>query len=167
MEKLADQIEHFLNQQMILYTSLDSLFEEEKKQIIEMNVDGLWNTIAQKKSIFELLHKMNLDMKDLLELEAREMGEDNQTFKLSNLIKKMSVPETIKKKLRQITLGVEACKKKVHSAALANKQYIQDSMGLINDIFSIATRTGDEKKYSRSGYVTDASIPNRLINTEV
>ncbi len=111
MEKLADKIEHFLNQQMILYTSLDSLFEEEKKQIVDMDVDGLWNTTAQKKSIFNLLNKMNLDMKDLLELEAQQLGEENNTFKLSVLILIMLVPQKIKKNLKHVKLGVVVCKK--------------------------------------------------------
>jgi flagellar FlgN protein len=167
MEKLADKIEHFLNQQMILYTSLDSLFEEEKKQIVDMNVDGLWNTVAQKKNIFNLLYKMNLDMKNLLELEAQQLGEENEPFKLSDLILKMPVPQKIKKNLKQVKLGVEACKKKVYSAAMANKQYVQESIIVINDIFSLVGQDSNEKKYSRSGQVMDNNISTRLINTEV
>jgi hypothetical protein len=166
MEILADKIEHFLNQQMILYSSLDSIFEEEKKQLIELNVDGLWGTVAQKKNIIQLLSKMNLDMKKLLEMEADLLGEDKESFNLSELIGKMPSPVSVKNHLRKIKKNVETFKNKVNAIALSNKKYVQESLVVIDDIFSIATRPDNDRNYSYMGQMVDSGNSNHLISTE-
>lgn len=166
MEKIADNLEVYLEKQLELYTALETVFAQEKKQLVDMDVDGLWKTVATKKQIVSQLTQLNTDMTVLVRKYGWQAKGETDVFNLSQLIKRLPVSQMVKKHLKQIKLGVEHCKEKVHSAAQANKQYVQESLVVINDIFSQTHRVKAEQKYNYSGQILESNTSG-LINTEV
>ena len=113
------------------------------------------------------MEKLNVEIKALLDSRADELGEDRKEFNFSDLILKMPVSQVIKSKLKHVKHGLELCKKNVFTAAMANKKYVQESLVVINDIFSNAVQVVNEKQYSYSGQLLDSNDKPSLINTEV
>lgn len=166
MEKFADKVETFLDHQLELYGALETVFEQEKRQIVDMDIDGLWKTVAAKKEIFRELNEMNRDMVSLMTTTGWHPPKDKKNLNLTDLIGKLPVSRKVKMHLKQIKMAVEQCREKVFAAALANKQYVQDSLVVINDIFTQARQVNNQRNYNYSGQFQENNA-TRLINTEV
>ena len=151
MEILADTIENLLKKELVLYKELQSILEKEKRYIVDMDIDSLWKTIAQKKQITVELESLNKKMLKLIETRADELSMDSSSLKLSDYIKKLPVSQKIKSKLRTIKLGLETYKKSVSSLAFTNKTYINESLAVINDIVSTVVDSADNKQYNTYG----------------
>ena len=167
MEKLADRIEKFLEKQLSLYEALESVVEKEKKQIVDMDSDALWKTTDRKRKICRDLEQSYNELKKSLNSSHAEFTGKEGTFRLSGLIQVLPVSAAAKSKLRQMQLRLELCREKISVIAAANKQYVQDSLAIIDDIFS---QGGEEKaagQYNHSGQAQDRTNPIRLIRTEV
>ena len=167
MEKIAHKVENMLEEKISFYKELQSILEEEKGYIVSMDVDSLWKTIAPKKQIALQLKIIMQQIVDLLEKRAVELGMDYASFGLSDFIKKMPVSREIKSKLRNSKLALETCKKTVSTLASANQKYIKESLVVIDDIFSMAVNTANEKEYNNSGSLLENKEKNNLINAEV
>lgn len=167
MEKFAYKIEGLLQEKLFLYKELQRILEQEKKHIVDMNVDCLWETTAQKNQIVLKLERLSKSMYTLIEKRAVELSMDSTSFKLSDFIKKLPVPGKIKSNIRKIKLALETCKKSVSILAIANKKYINESLLVINDVFSMVVDTANKKQYNNSGNLLEKKEKNRLINAEV
>lgn len=167
MEKLADRIEDFLEKQLGLYEALQSVVEKEKKQIVDMDSDALWKTIGEKKEICHDIERGYIELKKSLKSNSAGPVGDEETFSLSDLIQKLPISSVSKSKLRQMVLGVELHKKEVFTIAAANKQYVQDSLAVIDEIFSQSGKPENAGQYNPSGQSSDQKNPIRLISTEV
>jgi len=167
MEKLADTVENLLEKTFSLYQELEQVLEQEKIHVVNMDVDSLWKTIARKKHMISSLEMLNIKMHKLLEKRAAELSMDSASFKLPDLIGKLPVSRPVKSRLRRIRLCLETIKKSVSALAVGNKDYINESLSVINGVFSMATDTASKKQYSRSGNLLKRYENNRLINAEV
>lgn len=167
MEKFADKVGNLLEEKLFLYKKLQSILEKEKHYIIDMDIDCLWETIAQKKQIVLKLEPLTQKMLNLLEKRAGELSMDCTSFNLSDFIKKMPVSLKIKSRLSKIKLALETCKKSVSALALGNKRYLNESLVVIDDIFSMVVDIVDKKQYNNSGNISENKGKNRLINAEV
>lgn len=167
MENLAEETQDYLEQQLKVYEKLQLLFSEEKKQLVDMDVDGLWESVAQKKKLYHELERLSIELKCFLDSKNMAIGKDVETLSLSDLIFKLPVSKKTKSKLKRLKKGLEICKESVFVAAAANKRYVQDSLTVVNDIISHTIQTVGQEQYSQSGRLLDSSDTTKLINTEV
>lgn len=166
MEKLADKIEKMLEETLSSYKELNSILEAEKVHIVEMAIDSMWETIAQKKQIALTLEILRKKIQHRLEQRAAELNMDAQNFKLSDFIKKMPDSAVVKSNLRNLRLELETSKTDALSLAAANKKYIDEHLSVINDIFSLVSDTVPKKQYNYTGKIVENVGKNRLINAE-
>ena len=166
MEILADTIEQLLRKELALYKELQSILEKEKLYIVDVDLDSLWETIAQKKQIAIELELLNKSMHKFLETRADELSMDSSSLKLSDYIKKLPVSQKIKSKLRTIKFGLETYKKSVSSLAFANKKYINESLAVINDIVLTVVDSVGSKQYNNYGDLFKKK-KNKFISAEV
>ena len=167
MEKFVYTVENLLGEKLSLYKELQGIIEKEKHYIIDMDTDCLWETIAQKKKIVLKLEPLTKKMLKLLEKRADELSMDRTAFKLSDLIKKMPVSPKIKSRLNKIKLALETSKKSVSAIAVSNKRYLNESLIVIDDIFSMVVDIVNEKQYNNSGNISENKGKNHLIDAEV
>lgn len=167
MEKFADMVENLLGEKLILYKELQTILERENHCIVDMDIDGLWETIARKKQIVLKLELLSKHLFSLLEKRAEELSMEYTSFKLSDFIKKMPVSPKVKSKLNKIRLALSICKQGVSDLALANKRYLNESLSVIDDIFSTTIDKAHRKQYNNSGNILPGKEKNHLISAEV
>ena len=167
MEKHADNLENLLEEKLCLYKELQVIFEQETHYVVDMDVDSLWETIAQKKQITSRLERLSEKMGQILEIRAKELNADITLFTLSDLIKNLPVSKKIQSKLGKIQFALGIYQKTISDLALANKTYINDSLGLINDVFSMVLDTAGKKEYNKSGRLLGNKGKNGLFKAEV
>ncbi len=167
MEILADTIENLLNNELVLYKELQSILEKEKRYIVDMDIDSLWKTVAQKQQIAMELESLNKKMVKLLKTRAVELSMDSSSLQLSDYIKKLPVSQKVKSKLRTIKLGLETYKKNVSILWLANKTYISESLAVINNIVSTVVDKVNKEQYNNCGNLLENKEKKRFISAEV
>ena len=167
MEILACTIEDLLEKELSLYKELQSILEKEKRHITDMDIEGLWETVAQKKQIILQLEPLGKRMHKLIKNRSAELSIKSTSFKLSDFIEKLPVTRKIKSKFRKLKFGLETYKKNVATLALANKTYINESMAVINDIVSTVVDTANRQQYSKSGSLLEKKEKKRFISAEV
>lgn len=167
MEKFAYKIEHLLLEKLSLYEKLQTIFEEEKTYVIDMEIDSLWVTISKKKSLALSIESVRQKIIFLFDQTYSGLNMDTQPFSLSYMIKIMNVPSEKRMELRKINLAVTTCKKQIARLAYENKNYINEYLAIIDGVFSTVLDTTDKKQYSNSGTVLKNDDKNLLINTEV
>ena len=167
MEILACTIEDLLEKELSLYKELQSILEKEKSHIVDMDIDSLWETVAQKKQIVLKLEPLGKRMHKLIEDRSAELSIKNTSFNLSDFIDKLPVTRKIKSKFRKIKFGLETYKKNVSILALANKTYINDSLSVISDIVSTVVDTANRQQYNNSGSLLKNKEKKRFISAEV
>ncbi|MCP4673615.1 MAG: flagellar protein FlgN [Desulfobacula sp.] len=167
MEKLAWTIEDLLEKELALYKELQNILEQEKHYIVDMDVDSLWKTIVEKKQIALKLESMDKKIFNLLEKRSAALSMESKTLKLSDFILKLPVSRKIKSKLRRIKLGLETYKENVSTLALANKTYINESLAVINNIFSVVVEKVNQEQYNNCGNILENREKKRFISAEV
>ncbi len=167
MEILAWTIEDLLEKELVLYKELQSVLEKEKRYIVDMDIDCLWETIVQKKEIILKLAPMDRKMLDLLENRSAQLSMESKSLKLSDFIERLPVSKKIKSKLRKIKLGLETYKKNVSILGLANKTYITESLSVINDIVSTIVYKVNQEQYNNCGNLLENKEKKRFISAEV
>ncbi len=167
MEILACIIEDLLEKELSLYKQLHTILEKEKRYIVDMDIDCLWETTAQKKQIVLKLGQIEKRVHRLMENKHEELSLKSQSLKFSDFIEKLPVPRKIKSRLRKIKLGLETYKKSVSTLGLANKTYIIESISVINDIVSTIADKVNREQYSNCGNLLENKKKKRFISAEV
>lgn len=166
MEKIARKIEELLEEKFFLYQKLQSILEQEKTYIVNMDVDSLWITVSQKKSLILGIEDARQKIIHLLGKES--LAPDNlQSFNLTSAIKWMAVSSEKKADLEKIYLAVNTCKKEIARQASDNKDYIHESLGIIHSVFSTILGDVEKKGYTPSGTSLHNNGKNRLIHAQV
>ena len=167
MEILACTIEELLEEELALYKELQSILEKEKHYIVDMDIDCLWETTAQKKQIILKLAPIDKKVHKLMEQRAVELSMKSRSLKLSDFIEKLPVARKIKSRLRKIKLGLETYKNSVSTLGLANKTYIIESLSIINDIVSTIVEKVNREQYNNAGSLLEKKETKRFISAEV
>ncbi len=167
MEKIARKIEELLEEKLFLYQELQSILEQEKTYIVKMDIDSLWVTVSQKKSLILRIEDARQKIIHLLGKESLDPDKDTQSFNLTSVIKWMAVSSEKKAELEKIYLAVNTCKKEITRLASDNKDYIHESLGIIDSVFSTVLEDAEKKGYTPSGTALHNNGKNRLIHAQV
>jgi flagellar biosynthesis/type III secretory pathway chaperone len=167
MEKNARKIEELLEEKLFLYQELQSILEQEKRYIVKMDVDSLWVTVSQKKSLILRIEDARQKIIHLLGKESLGPDKDTQSFSMTSVIKWMAVSSEKKAELEKIYLAVNTCKKEITRLASDNKNYIHESLSIIDSVFSTVLEDAEKKGYTPSGTALHNNGKNRLIHAQV
>jgi hypothetical protein len=132
-----------------------------------MDIDSLWVTISQKKTMILKIEDARQKIIHLLGKESLGPDRDPQSFNLTSAIKWMAISSEKKAELEKIYLAVNTCKKEIARLASGNKNYIHESLGIINSVFSTVLEDADKKGYNPSGTALHDTGKNRLIHAQV
>lgn len=167
MEKFACEIENMLQEKLLLYKELKKIVEQEKKDIVEMNVDSLWKRVDRKKQLTLEIVQIRGRMVSLFKEKQIPLDMEKEAFSLSQIINCLPVSAKIKSDFKKIKIQLEIAKEELTSISLENKRYTNEYLSVINGIF--ATITGAEKKeaYNKAGNVLTQNPRKTLIRVEV
>ena len=167
MEKFAYKIEQLLQEKLSLYEKLQNILEEEKTNVVDMDVDSLWVTVSRKKALALSIEDIKQKIIGLFDEIYSGLNIEAKSFSLSYIIKIMNVSPEKKDELRKIKLAITACKREIGRQATENKKFINEYLAIIDGVFSTVVNATDKKQYGNSGIVLKNDGRNRLINTEV
>lgn len=167
MEKFAYKIEQLLQEKLSLYEKLQNILEEEKKNVVDMDVDSLWVTVSRKKSLVLSIDDVKQKIIGLFDETYSGLNMEAKFFSLAYIIKIMNVSPEKRDELRKINLAITACKREIGRQTFENKKFINEYLAIIDGVFSTVVNATDKKQYGNYGTVLKNDGRNRLINTEV
>ncbi len=167
MEKFTEKITGMLQNKLSLYRELRNVLEVEKKYIVEMDVEGLWDVTERKKqlvfTIEELIGMILLQFKSQL----YQIDMDTDSFQVSKVINALPLSLRVKSELKKIGLSIADCKNEISRRAIENKRYITEYLTVIDGIFSTVVSITGKKQYSHSGHIIAVKEKHHLIDAEV
>ncbi len=167
MEEFACKLENMLKQKLDYYDELVSVMEDEKRSIIDMDVESLWNACAIKKKIGLNIKKIREEILSFIEQAWPSSGVSVGDLTLLQLTKYISIPEKMRSNIGKIIFDINIKKDELHMLALEHKKYINEYLGVINDVMTTIVGFSQEEHYGITGASHTMGRLNRIINTEV
>lgn len=167
MEKFACEIEKLLQEKLLLYKELKKMIEQEKKHIVDMNVDSLWKITDRKKQIASEIVQIRERIVSLLEEKKIPLDMEATAFSLTQIINCLPLSEKIKSDFKQIKIKLEIVKEELSGLASENKRYTNEYLAVIKGIFATIRDTGNEEAYNNAGKVLTEGSQKTLIRVEV
>ena len=162
MEKISGAIPDLLEEELGLYKTLQSVIEQEKAYIIDMDIEGLWASVDRKKELVEAIEKIRGRIKELLPEAGGKEG-----WSLSRIVGNLPVMLAEKSRLKTLGLAVDACKNEITRLARENKRYITEYLSVIDGIFSTVVNLKNRDQYGRGGTINRPKDRPPLIKTRV
>lgn len=167
MEKFTADIENLLNKKLSLYRQMNDLLKEERKFIVNIDVDSLWKSSDQKRVITQKIQAVKTDILASLEERFKINDLDIKSFSISYLIRTIPISNDQKKRFRQIKLAIDAQKDELRQMAIDNKNYVQEYLLVIDDIMSVVVDNSKKAQYGQTGRIPITKTSNCLIHAEV
>lgn len=150
MEKDTQIIERLYMKRIDLYRDLLSCIKRERENLINQDLKGIWNGLEEKN---EILHSIN-DINSRLDGLNRDKSKD----------KSLTTEE--KQTVISLSRTLNALKEEIGVRLKENICFIRDTLGFINDIFSVfAGNARMEKTYGPSRN-RQSETGNLLYNNE-
>ena len=167
MEKIACDIAQMLNEKLALYKKLNAILQREKDCIVNIDIDALWKISGEKKKIVLKIHGLKEKIIDYIKQEPAIKDPDAGKFGLSYLLRSLALSSDARKQLRQIKLCLDLEKNELSRAADDNKQYVRESLSVIDDIMSVFAGDAENPRYRNTGTMPDSRVSNCLIHAKV
>ncbi|CCK81710.1 flagellar export chaperone FlgN [Desulfobacula toluolica] len=167
MEKFACKIEGMCREKLSFYKELKTVVEQEKKYIVDMDVDSLWKMADRKKQLAAKIEQIRDSMVMLLEDKNIPLKKEATVFSLSHVINCLPLSSKLKINLKKLENESDMVKKELASMASENKRYVNEYLSVINGIFTTITGSGNKEQYNNSGRVLNNKTGKYLIRAEV
>ena len=136
----VDSIEKLFYKKIMLYNDLLHCFEEERKCLISIDLNGLWGLSKEKDEICTQIKSIRQEMS-----VAVNLGNDQDAFNL-NLVMDL-IPGEYTDKFKKLYLRILKLKGEIEILRKQNILYIDDSLEFMDEMISIITGETD------SGYI--------------
>lgn len=167
MENFTCEMETLLMEKLQLYRLLNQLLVDERKAIVNIDVDALWRNAEKKK---ELAGKIQELRKQILELVRQNVGFTDMTetsFSLSYLIRTLPVSSDDRQALRKLARSFDDEKNQLAQSASDNKKYVDEYLSVIDEIMGTAVDNSANAQYTQMGAVPDSKMQKCLIHARV
>ena len=167
MEKIAHRLEELFGRKLSLYRELKHTFEQERKNVTEMDVDGLWKTVAQKNNILKDIQALRNTILSFLKDNRIRSFPDANAFNVKAIIDRVPGSDKEKSGMNQIFTELALVKQELASIALGNRRMITEHLSVINGVFSTITRIENRDQYTPAGNISGNRPANSLIRAQV
>ncbi len=166
MEKFARKIEQLIYQKKTLYEKLQAQFVEEKKHVAQMNIDGLWETTAEKKSLAMSIEAIRHEITSLFNEQYSGLDMDVAEMALFDIVQRISLSAEEQTRLNQTVASIRDLKRHIRVLADENQKFVSEYLSVIDGIFSTITNAGRKEQYSRNGMLSKKTETTHLIRAE-
>ena len=167
MEDFTPDIENMLEEKLGLYKKLNLLLKEEREFIINIDVDSLWKVSELKIKTIEKIQGVKENILFYLNEKFNLDDIDIKSFSISYFLRTIPVPGNLKKRFSKIKLAIENEKNELAQVASENRKFVQEYLGVIDDIMSVVVDNSRQAQYDLSGTMSETKNPNRLIHAQV
>jgi FlgN protein len=155
-----DVIEKFFYEKIMLYNDLLHCFEAERKALIDIDINRLWDLSKEKDEICETIKSIRMAI-----LASLHPADDQESFHLNRIMD--VIPKKQKDKFEKLYLKILKIKGEIEILRKQNILYIDDSLNFMDEMISILSGEdesgfiyNDRCHYSPSG-------PHQFLNREV
>lgn len=166
MESSAARIENLLNEKILLFQDLVEVLKDEKKSIVEIDVDKLWAFSQKKQTIASAIEAIIHQIIGVLDEAAIDHAMNVKTFSVGKMIEKMEPEKTDRLGKQHISLIL--IKKRVHALASENKKFITEYLGVMDELIGMISNIGDHTPvYDNNRFNKRSKKTTYMLNTEV
>jgi len=144
VEIFAHKIEHLLKEKLSFYYKLADILKQEKKFILNINVDSLWKVSSKKKNIVELIEKLRKKILYLFDEKKIDHEMNIKTFNLSELIALVPLHGGKKTNLRYLKIKLDGIKQEITLLAKENKNFINEYFCIVDDLVTTIINEADK-----------------------
>lgn len=167
MEKFAHRFEAMLRDLLLVYKDLKKKFEQEKKFIMDMDVDSIWKITHQKRQFALKIEQTRENILSLLEENNVLLDRELRPFSLSHIINSLAFPVRVKSDLKKIKVELDMVKSELASMASENKRYVNEYLSVIDGVFATIIGSDNKEKYNKAGRILKDKTQKYLIRAEV
>ena len=129
---IMDMIEKFLYEKIMLYSDLLNCFEAERKALIKIDINKLWELSKEKDEICEKIKSVRMAI-----LNSIHPAEDHESFHLNRIME--NILKNHKEKFEKLYLRILKLKGEIEILRKQNIHYIDDSLEFMDEMISILT----------------------------
>jgi len=167
MEKFIHKLENLFQKKLSLYKILKEVFEQERKYIVDMDVDSLWKITDRKKQLASEIERIREEILSLLEEKKVPLNKGENGFSLLQSINSLPFSVKIKSDLKKVKVQLDITKEELAVLALENKRYINEYLSVINGIFATITESENSESYTKTGMASKGNNKKHLIRAQV
>ncbi len=168
MENIAASLEKLFLEMLGSFNTLKAVCEQEKNSLSDIDIDTLWKTVAQKKTLTAQLQNIRENVFSLLEQNSIMAHHQSQTTPLSEIITALPLPLKTKAELKQTVIRINIIKEEIKAIALENTQFTNEALSVAKGMIAMLTGAGNMPQYSRMGQINGSHPTDRyLIQAQV
>lgn len=134
----VDSIEKLFYRKIMLYNDLLHCLEEERKSLIEINIDKLWGLSKKKDEICEEIKSIKQKV-----FAAANQGDDQGSINLNRIME--IIPVKNRDRFKKLYLRILKLKGEIEVLRKQNIIYIDDSLEFLDEMISIITGEAESK----------------------
>ncbi len=157
---VMDMIETFFHKKIMLYNDLLHCFEAERKALIDIDINKLWELSKEKDELCEKIQSVRMAM-----MEAVQPLDDQKSFHLNRIMD--AIPENQKDKFEKLYLRIIKLKGEIEVLRKKNILYIDDSLKFMDEMISILTGETESDFVYNDRCHFRSSGPHLFLNGEV
>lgn len=165
METSWSEMEALFHKKIMLYGDLSDILKQEKKSIMEIDIDSLWKISEEKQKIASDIDGVRRSILDALTEASIPHDMDVASFQISRIL--AVLPKGIGERLNKAYVTLLALKDEVQGFLEENKRFVREYLEVLDDLIGIITDVGGpEPVYDKSRYPVKTAT-NLLLHQEV
>jgi FlgN protein len=157
---VMDMIEKFFYKKIMLYNDLLHCFEAERKALIVIDINKLWELSKEKDEICEKITSIRTAI-----MTAVLPADDQDSFHLNRIMD--AIPKKQKDKFEKLYLRILKLKGEIEILRKQNILYIDDSLKFMDEMISILTGETESDFIYNDRCHFKSSGPHLFLNREV
>ena len=163
---LFDTIEELFHEKILLYRDLIECLEQEKRSIVETDVDSLWRVSDKKQAIAVKIEDVRKRILESLDNAGIDHTMEISTFNSSNVVSLL--PEENAKQIRMVDVTLIRLKEEIKGMVKANKSFVEEYLSVLDELIGIITNTDQSGQvYDSNQYYEGQGKTNLFLHKEV
>jgi hypothetical protein len=157
---IMDMIEKFFYKKIMLYNDLLHCFEAERKALIEININKLWELSKEKDEICEKIKSVRTAI-----MGSIQPADNQESFHLNRIMD--AIPKNHREKFEKLYLRILKLKGEIEILRKQNILYIDDSLKFMDEMIFILTGESESSFIYNDRCHFKSSGPHLFLNREV
>ena len=149
-----------LCQKIMLYNDLVDCFQKERKSLMDINLDQLWEISREKEKTCSRVKTIQEKI-----ISSLKQDLDRKSYNLNDILE--LIPEKDRIEFHRLYIALAKVKKEVEELRKANMIYINDSLQFLDDMISIITGESKSRMMYNEQCQLSKSAGMKLLSREV
>jgi hypothetical protein len=148
MSGISKEIKKFLDDKKSLYLRLLSVLEEEREILKRSDLDALWKMNDIKNAIASDIESARQDIIRVLRGNGIKNNLSVKNFSLDDFLSLIENEEEYPDFLKS-SKELKSVKTKVYNTQSVNRQFVEEYLGMLEELVSVIANNGFNRTYSR------------------